>query len=380
MHSSTTLNEQTLQLAQTGDKQAFSTLVNYLNNTVHAIALSITRDVQHSHDVSQLVFIKVWQQLGELKTSDSLLPWVRQITRYTAINFVRDNKHRTELASDDATIESLLDDVVNNHDLNEKSMITRQQNQVINHLIEQLPDESREIVLLYYRQEHDSAVVANLLGLTTATVRKRLQRVREQLKEQVLAKYGQVLFATTPIAIDISLALAASTASPVAAATLGSQASISQSHWLGKLTYLLGGAIIGAFFGVLANTFAINKTIKHIDNDKDITALNRLKRHGNIWIIGSALALTASYQWTQGWLMPVITYALFLIGLTVVVNTTNTISRQNLQRQAPNDQRAKKLLSRSQWACKLGYLLGFGGGSAGLIIGLYKNGRFEILL
>ncbi|MGB0898875.1 MAG: RNA polymerase sigma factor, partial [Psychrobium sp.] len=343
MHS-TTLNEQTLQLAQAGDKQAFSVLVSYLNNTVHAIALNITRDLQHSHDVSQLVFIKVWQQLGELKTSDSLLPWVRQITRYTAINFVRDNKHRTELASDDATMESLLDDVVNNHDLNEKSMMTQQQNQVINHLIEQLPDESREIVLLYYRQEHDSAVVANLLGLTTVTVRKRLQRVREQLKEQVLEKYGKVLFATTPIAIDISLALATSTASPVAAATLGSHASINQSHWLGKLTYLLGGAIIGAFFGVLANTFAINKTIKHIDNDEDLTTLKRLKRQGNIWIIGSAFALTASYQWTQGWLMSVITYALFLIGLTVVVNTTNTISRQNLQRQAPNDQRAKKLL------------------------------------
>ena len=371
------IDQDTLRLAQLGDKQAFATLVNYLNNTVHAIALAMTKDLGHSRDVSQLVFIKIWQQLNELKNTDSLLPWARQITRYTALNFIRDNKVRSEIASEDDTIESLLDEVINQTDSSEHQLIQQQQNQVINHLISQLPDESREIVVLYYREEHDANAVAKLLGLTPGTVRKRLQRIRELLKQDILHKYGKVLFATTPVALELSTLIATASASPVAAATIGSSAAATQSHWLSKLFYLLGGAVIGAFFGVLANNFAINRTIKHIDNHADIEKLQKLKRQGNLWIVVSAIGLTASYQWTQGWLLPLITYALFLVGLTVVVSSTNRISRDNLTRQAPNDTRAEKLLKRSQWACKLGYIVGFGGGTLGLLVGLYQSGRFS---
>ncbi len=365
-----------VELAKTGDQQAFKQLIDELNSTVHAIALAITRDLQYSNDVSQLVFIKVWQQLNELKNNDSIFPWVRQITRYTAINFIRDNKHKTESACDDETIETLLDQLCHDDISHDTTLINQQQSKVINHLLDKLPDESREIILLFYREEHDSHAVAQLLGLTQAAVRKRLQRVRQLLKSQVLAKYGQVIFATAPVSIATTLALAVSTTSPVAAATIASKVTASQGHWLGKLFYFLGGAVIGAFLSVLANTFAINQTIKNMDNQQDIDALQRIKRQGNLWIIASGLALAASYQWTNGWVMPTFIYALFIIGLVAIVRTTNPINERNVRRKAPHDQEAQRLLIRSQWTSKLGYVLGFGGGSAGLLIGLYSSGHF----
>lgn len=113
-HSNTAVIAHYVQQAKDGDKKAFTQLVGELNNTVHAIALSMTRDLQHSSDVSQLVFIKVWQQLNELKNNESILPWVRQITRYTARNFLRDNKVRNETACDDNTIEQLLNTLCHN--------------------------------------------------------------------------------------------------------------------------------------------------------------------------------------------------------------------------------------------------------------------------
>ncbi|MFS1522581.1 RNA polymerase sigma factor [Microbulbifer sp. 2304DJ12-6] len=369
-----------LNLAQKGDKKAFSSLVGALTNTVHAIALAITKDLQHSHDVSQLVFIKIWQQLGELKNSNSLLPWVRQITRYTAINFIRDNKRQNETLCDDETLESLLDSLCNEEVSQDKSLISAQQNRVLNHLIDQLPDESREIVLLYYHEEYDSTAVAHLLGLTTSTVRKRLQRVRELLKTQILEKYGRVIFATAPVGLSATLTLTATSASPVAAATLSYQAGISQGHWFIKLFYILGGAGIGAFFGVLANSFGINRDIKNLDNQKDINTFQRLKRYGNLCIITCALALTASYQWTQGWLMPVITYSLFIFCLALFMQSRNLIKQQNLARRVRNGREVQHQLSYRQWACKFGYIIGVGGGIFGLIMGLYLSGRFQHLI
>jgi RNA polymerase sigma factor (sigma-70 family) len=367
-----------VQLAKNGDKNAFEQLVGELNNTVHAIALAITRDLQYSRDVSQLVFIKVWQQLNELKNNESVLPWVRQITRYTAINFIRDNKVRSEMACDDDTIEQLLSQLCQHEHSHDQALISQQQSDVINHLLDKLPDESREIIVLFYREDHDSNAVAKLLGLTQATVRKRLQRVRELLKTQVLAKYGQVIFATAPVGISTTIALLTMTTSPVAAATIATKmATTSQSHWLIKLLTLLGGSVIGAFFGVMANNYSINKSIKNVDNQQDIDTLQRIKRRGNIFIIASALALTASYELTNGWVMPVITYALFIIGLVTVIRTANAINERNLRRKAPHDKDAQRQLKRNQWTSKLGYVLGVGGGCAGLIAGLQLSGRFN---
>ena len=366
-----------VELAKNGDQYAFTQLVGELNNTVHAIALAMTRDLQYSHDVSQLVFIKIWQQLNELKNNDSVLPWVRQITRYTAINFIRDNKHKTESTCDDDTIERLLDKLCHEKSNHDDDLISQQQSKVINHLLDKLPDESREIVVLFYREEHDSNAVAQLLGLSQATVRKRLQRVRELLKSQILAKYGQVIFAFAPVGISTAIALAASAASPVAAATIAAKVGSSQSHWLVKLYFVLGGAMIGALLGMLANTFAINQNIKNMDNQQDIDALQRIKRQGNLWIIVSGLSLAASYHWTMGWVIPTITYALFAIGLVVVIRASNAINKNNLLRKSPHDQDAQRQLKRNQWTSILGYILGFGGGSAGLLIGLYNSGRFE---
>ena len=52
----------TVELAKQGDKTAFTSLVSEVSSTVHAIALAMSKDLQDAKDISQLVFIKMWQQ------------------------------------------------------------------------------------------------------------------------------------------------------------------------------------------------------------------------------------------------------------------------------------------------------------------------------
>ena len=56
-----------IERAKQGDESAFQEIVSYVGGTVSAIALAVTHDLQDSKDVSQLVFIKLWQQLNSLK-------------------------------------------------------------------------------------------------------------------------------------------------------------------------------------------------------------------------------------------------------------------------------------------------------------------------
>lgn len=371
--------ESYVEKAKQGDKAAFTQLVQSAMNTVSSIALAITKDVNDSHDVTQQVFIKMWQQLDQLKNAQSLMPWLRQITRYTAYNFIRDNKASSKEYKDEQELELLLQQVCEQVPTQDESLIKQQQAKLIRELIDQLPDESREIVVLYYREELNSANVSALLGISEANIRKKLQRAREFLKHNLLQKYGKTLFATTPISMAALFASTAMTSSPVAASTLAYSATSSNGSWLAKLFSGLGGALIGGIIALFANTFAMNYVMKHIDNAEDMEALKRIKSRSNILIVITCVLFSLSYSFSDGWLFPLLTYLMFLAGLVVHITAANKISFANLGRKAEYDEKAAKQLRRDRWSSKLGWVLGVGGGTFGLLYGLYTSGRFAQL-
>lgn len=54
-----------------------------------------------------------------------------------------------------------------------------------------MPDDSRDVLLLFYREGNSSRQVAALLGLSDGTVRKRLQRARDALQNEWLAQVAE---------------------------------------------------------------------------------------------------------------------------------------------------------------------------------------------
>ncbi len=80
--------------AASGCQQAYGRIVMACQNTVAASALAITRDIAASEDIAQEAFLRAWQRLAQLHQPASFLPWLRQITRNLARNWLRANRHR----------------------------------------------------------------------------------------------------------------------------------------------------------------------------------------------------------------------------------------------------------------------------------------------
>lgn len=361
--------EQTMQAqveqAQQGNQAAMSALIAQTLTTVNSIALSITHDLDVAHDVSQKVYIKVWQEIHQLKHSSSFLPWVRQITRYTAFNTLRDNKPERFISS--AQAESLLEQLVCQQAPLDQSLIKAQQNQVLHTLLSQLPEESREIVILFYREQQDSEAVAQLLGLNRATVRKRLERVRALIKSQMLKHYGEVILATVPTTVTGFLTVATLSTPPVAAATLSHHvATTAHSSWLVKLIMLVGGAIIGAVLAISAHMLSMHWVLKKVDEPTIRKRLLTLRNKTSIAIILGAIFMTLGYEFTQGWL---IICASFLLMFIVIARNAYKV-HQIVSSQS------KMVNASSLFGCIVGCLMGFLGGGGGLVIGLYQSGRF----
>ena len=83
-----------LSAARDGDRDAYGRIVAGCQNTVTAVALAITRDVQASEDIAQEAFLSAWQHLRRLQNPSRFLPWLRQIARNLARDHLRALAHR----------------------------------------------------------------------------------------------------------------------------------------------------------------------------------------------------------------------------------------------------------------------------------------------
>lgn len=259
------MNAETLELmlqrelpaAARGDQTAYGRIVVACQNTVTAIALAITRDVAASEDIAQEAFLKAWQQLNRLKNTASFLPWLRQITRNLARDHLRANHHRPLSGqSADLAIEMAADPSPTPGE----RLLRTEEESVATEIISSLPEESRETLLLYYREGQSSQQVAVLLGLSDAAVRKRLSRARSTVREEMLKRFGEFARSSAPgIAFATALSSALMVAAPGAtAATLIGAGAVGSS--VGKLgagglgaSAVNGGVALGTWSTLLGS-------------------------------------------------------------------------------------------------------------------------------
>jgi RNA polymerase sigma factor (sigma-70 family) len=365
--------------AQQGDLAAYQRLISRCRQMVSSIALAIVKDLDRSEDIAQQVFIHVWQQLPQLREANSFLPWLRQITRYQAFHGLRDQKARRELDSDDA--ETVLAEFID-PDANPELWHGRaEQAQLLQQFLDALPAESREILLLFYREEQSSSQVAALLGISEASVRKKLQRVRESLKEQWLNRYGQLILSTAPgLGFSAALTAALATASPPAAAMAADQLVQTAAHGSAagplKLLTLLGGAAIGALLAIAAVFYGMKPAIDRADSAEMAAALRQLRRRTMAWMAIFGLCWVAAYELTDSAWGPIgCMTMLTLLLLSTQVQLSRLLAPQQARERATDPVKAGARQRRQWLGCAIGTVVGLGFGWGGMIAGLIAAGR-----
>jgi RNA polymerase sigma factor (sigma-70 family) len=356
-----------------GNKEAFKRLMEKTRNTVTSIAISILKDLDNSEEVAQQVFISVWQNINQLKNNESFLPWLRQMTRYSAYNFLRDNKVKLKVTGEAA--DQILAEFCDPQSSHEEELEREQQTLILNNFISELPDESREVIILYYREEQSTKQVAQLLELTESNVRKKLSRVRLLLKEQLLEKYGKVIFSTIPtMAFSYSIMNALVTSSPIAAATVGTSIASGKTGFLSKFLFLVSGAMIGVFAAIFAVILSAKIPLKRITNKEANLQLRKYRNQTIYWLIFTGIIFALSYELTSGWIAPFLSYSLLAFGLMKQVRLMGTFAIQHIEYNGSEEVKLNQKKDDNFWSL-LGVIGGLTTGYAGLIIGLINSGR-----
>ena len=240
---------QELPAARNGDHAAYGRIVAACQNTVTAVALAITRDVGASEDIAQEAFLNAWQHLERLHSPDSFLPWLRQIARNLARDHLRKYRNRP---LDGANAELALAMAADPGPQPMQQLLEDEHEATAAELIAALPEDSRETLLLFYREGQRSQQVAALLGITDAAVRKRLSRARQLVRDDLIKRFGEFARDSAPsaaftTAVVTTLGIAAKPGAAAAATVVGSAGVGIGGSLIGKsLATMLGmGSVIG---------------------------------------------------------------------------------------------------------------------------------------
>ena len=132
-----------------GDHSAIEVLINRHRSKVYTYILLTIKNQQLAEDLFQETFIKVIQSLrgGKYKDNGKFLSWVIRIAHNLIIDHFRKEKQMNTLSNDDSEVDLFNSKKLSDSNI-EELIIDSQIKSEIRVLINELPNDQREVVLL----------------------------------------------------------------------------------------------------------------------------------------------------------------------------------------------------------------------------------------
>jgi len=171
-------------IAQTlaGNQAAYADLVKRHQRFVFTLAMRFAKGREDAEEIAQDCFIKAYRSLAAFEGQSKFSTWLYSIVYTTAMTFLRKKRVDTDSIDDENTyiqVESQSSTFdVNNAENKSRSFYL---NQAIGQL---LPDDAT-IITLFYQGEQSLEEIGRALGMETNTVKVKLFRARQRLKEKL---------------------------------------------------------------------------------------------------------------------------------------------------------------------------------------------------
>jgi RNA polymerase sigma factor (sigma-70 family) len=157
-----------------GERDAFDALIARWHEPIWRYLRRLTNSDDAAADLSQDTWLKVLRGIASLREPGSLRPWLFGIARRVAMDRLR--RQYTQAVDADAVLEELPAPIV---DVDLDSDLTS-----LEAGMSALPLRERETLALFYLRELSIEQIAGLLDVPAGTVKSRLFRARQLLRNQ----------------------------------------------------------------------------------------------------------------------------------------------------------------------------------------------------
>ncbi len=171
-----------------GSEASLEVLINRHKDRVYAAVYMFVRDKYLAEDIFQDTFIKVVESLrsGNYKEEGKFLPWVMRISHNLCIDYFRKVKRKPSVVDNEGF--DIFEVLKFSGDNAEETMIKNQAKAKVKDLINQLPDEQKEVVVLRHYAEMSFKEIADMTGVSINTALGRMRYALINLRKLVTEK------------------------------------------------------------------------------------------------------------------------------------------------------------------------------------------------
>lgn len=150
--------------------EKFCNRVRELKDPMYRLSMSILGNEADAEDAIQRALLNGYEKLDQLRMFTNLKPWMMKILTNECYKIIGDRRT-------DADISQLSDLLVH-----QEKGVAVEARVTLWDCILKLDEVYREPIILFYYDDMPNGEIAEILGLTEETVRKRISRGREKLK------------------------------------------------------------------------------------------------------------------------------------------------------------------------------------------------------
>ncbi len=182
------IDQQLVERAQQGDKNAFDLLVSKYQRKLGRLLSRFIRDAGEVEDVTQEAFIKAYRALPSFRGDSAFYTWLYRIGINTAKNYLASMGRRVPTTTNyDSEEAETFDDGDQLRDLNtpENLLMSKQIAQTVNQSMDQLPEELKAAIVLREIEGMSYEDIARIMDCPIGTVRSRIFRAREAIATEL---------------------------------------------------------------------------------------------------------------------------------------------------------------------------------------------------
>jgi RNA polymerase sigma-70 factor (ECF subfamily) len=169
-----------LKKAQSGDKEAFKELIKPYLSRLYGLAFQLTQRHEEANDVAQETVIKAYRSIGSFRGDSEVFTWLSRILRNTILDEVKRAVNRYEEAVE--TLPETLDSTL------EQRQEDREVQELVGEAVQELSPKLREPLVMYDIEGYSYEEIAAILDINVGTVKSRLSRARETLRQKLSAR------------------------------------------------------------------------------------------------------------------------------------------------------------------------------------------------
>ena len=175
-----------VQTIRGGDADAFEQLVRRKTSKVYALCYRIIGNAEDAKDISQLVFIKLWENLEKYDPQYAFDTWLYRMVTNVAIDFMRNKQSRENAVNSNLRL------VKTSSDAEQGTIVQRKEvESVFNSVSQVLSPKQKTIFVMNQMDDLSSSEIAKVLGCRESTVRNHLFNARKLMQQQLRKRFPE---------------------------------------------------------------------------------------------------------------------------------------------------------------------------------------------